>query len=679
MCEADPSPFSPFSVLDGSPQPGGQWIRYNENFGFVSFAPTYSQTYNIATGTQPIIDTTYFVYILGTPPCAPGIDTVQVNYHPVINTGDLTVASVCVTDPPFILETLLTGTVTPGQTWTNAFPPNEVIPNLFDPSIYPPNTYLQLQYAGGLAGSLCYNATILQLTILPADANAGDPGTVNVCSTDASFNMEDFLLDDPEDGPPQSGGSWTTPSGTPTGSFFTPGISAPGVYTYSINSTCDSDQATLTVNVTNVPNPGTSGTLNICSNATNVPLISGLTGTPYTPGTWTGAPSGLVDGNNVTNGQVFTYTVGTPPCTATSTVTIALTPAPNAGVLTTTPQLYCATGAPVNLMSLFTTPPSTINAAYWSGPAGFTGGTLNPATATSGLYTYTIPNTGCGPASVSINITIEPQPNAGVDATVNACPNSVTPINLATSLGGGVTTGGAWTYGGAPSTGTFTPGVSLAGVYTYTVTSPLGACSDFANITVNYTVLPNPGTPQSINVCSNAAPFTLNSVNTGAAPGGVWTNPSGAVVLPIPATFNPATSPAGAYTYTIPVAGCASVTNVVTISITPLPNAGTSATSTQCSSFGSIDLTSLLGGTPTTGGTWYNGVTSIGNPYDISTLGGTTLNLQYVLGTAPCQSTSNLTLNVETPTTAGTGNPLAFCSNSAPFNLNTGLTGSINS
>ena len=695
LCAADPSPFSPFSVLGCNPQGGGQWIRYNENFGFVSFHPTFGQTFPIATGAaNAIVDTTFFVYVLGTPPCPPGIDTVQVNFHPVINTGVLTQTSVCTTDPPFILETLLDGTVTPGQTWTDAFNPTDTIPNLFDPSIYPPGTFFQLQYAGGLANSLCFNATILQLTILPANANAGLPNTVSVCNTDASFNMTNFLLDDPVNGPPQGGGQWVAPNGTNFGDFFTPGLSTPGVYTYNINSTCDSDQATLTVNVTVVPNPGSNGTLNICSNATNIPLFPALGNTPGGPpvtgGTWSPvAPGGLVSGNNVVNGQVYTYTVGTAPCNASATVTINLIQAPNAGVLAATPQIFCSNAAAINLMNLFTTPPSLSNPAFWSGPGGFTGGTLNPATATTGTYTYTIPNTGCGPASVSLTITIEPQPNAGLDATVNACPNGLTPINLVTPLGPGITTPGVWTNTvGGPTNGTFTPGTSPAGVYTYTVSSASGTCTDFANITVNYLTLPNPGTSQILNICSNAGPLIFNLINSGQSPlpstGGIWLNPSG-VPIPNPtanpAIFTPGTSVPGNYTYIIPVAGgCPAVTAVHTINVTPLPNAGINATTTRCASFGSVDLTSYLGGTPASIGTWtdLSNNSSVTNPLNISGLGGTTLSLQYSITTGPCTASSTLTLTVQNIPNAGTGNSLAFCSNSPSFNLNTGLTGSPN-
>ncbi len=691
LCAADPSPFSPFAVLGCNPQGGGQWIRYNENFGFVSFHPTFGQTFPIATGAaNAIVDTTFFVYVLGTPPCPPGIDTVQVNFHPVINTGVLTQTSVCITDPPFILETLLDGTVTLGQVWTDAFNPTDTIPNLFDPSIYPPGTFFQLQYAGGLANSLCYNATILQLTILPANANAGLSNTVSVCNTDASFNMTNFLLDDPVNGPPQGGGQWVAPNGTNFGDFFTPGLSTPGVYTYNINSTCDSDQATLTVNVTVVPNPGSNGTLNICSNATNIPLFPALgntpAGPPVTGGTWSPvAPGGLVSGNNVVNGQVYTYTVGTAPCNASATVTINLIQAPNAGVLAATPQIFCSNAAAINLMNLFTTPPSLSNPAFWSGPGGFTGGTLNPATAATGTYTYTIPNTGCGPASVSLTITIEPQPNAGLDATVNACPNGLTPINLVTPLGPGITTPGVWTNTvGGPTNGTFIPGTSPAGVYTYTVSSASGTCTDFANITVNYLTLPNPGTTQILNICSNAGPIPLNSINLGQSPlpdtNGFWINPSG-IFITNPAIFTPGTSVPGNYTYAVPVAGgCPAVTAVHTINVTPLPNAGTNATTTRCASFGSVDLTSYLGGTPASIGTWtdLSNNSSVTNPLDISGLGGTTLSLQYSITTGPCTASSTLTLTVQNIPNAGTGNSLAFCSNSPSFNLNTGLTGSPN-
>ncbi len=676
VCSLDP-PFVLLDSLGCNPAPGGQWLH---NYvgppspGFVAFYPSSQSTVAIDPGT--LAQNSTFTYALGTPPCTPTFVDLTVNMHFPANAGVFTQVSICVTDPPVVLETLLNDggiPITPGMNWaTNAGVP---IPNIFDPAAEGVGFYL-LNYSGGLAGTNCFAFNVMELTVLPANADAGNSNTTIVCETDPGFQLEDILL-----GTPQGSGVWTGPSPSTAvfNGFFIPGTTTPGVYTYTITSSCDSDFATVTVTVNTLPDPGTDDILDVCSNATNIDLFTGLGGTPDGGGTWTlaGAPvSNIINGNAVTNGAVYTYTVGTGTCTASATVTINLINAPFAGTATATPQLYCTTDATFSLFTLLTVPPSVVNGTYWTGPGVFTGASFNPATAVTGNYTYSIPDNGCGPDSETIFITVETTPNAGNNATVNACPNGVTPINLFAQLGGGVTTGGTWTAPpSGPTNGTFTPG-DPAGVYTYEVESASGQCVDQATVTVNYQVIPSAGSNGAISVCADAAPFTLLSV-LGTVPTPPSTPPSAnwfdATPAIVPgganAQFIPGTTTPGVFTYIIPVAGCPAVSATATITVVPLPNAGTNTTVTLCESLGSIDLTSYLNGSPDGTGTW-----SSGNPYDISGQGGTNQTFTYTVDNGTCTDSSTLTVNVESAPNAGTGNTLTFCSTDPCFNLNTGLT-----
>ena len=90
---------------------------------------------------------------------------------------------------------------------------------------------------------------------------------------------------------------------------------------------------------------------------------------------------------------------------------------------------------------------------------------------------------------------IDQPPVAGVDGSYSACELNFGTPNLFDSLGGADTTG-VWT---GPSNltngylGTFDPVINTVGVYTYTVTSSEGACSDaVASVTVAMTVIPPP-------------------------------------------------------------------------------------------------------------------------------------------------------------------------------------------
>ncbi|MBS1945235.1 MAG: hypothetical protein JST98_08590, partial [Bacteroidetes bacterium] len=105
-----------------------------------------------------------------------------------------------------------------------------------------------------------------------------------------------------------------------------------------VGNACSNASATLTISFTaNAPDAGTSGTLNLCGSAAPVALISGLGGTPDATGTWTRQSTGATvpanfDPATGTPG-VFVYTVpGTAGCpSVSSTVTVTVTPAANAG------------------------------------------------------------------------------------------------------------------------------------------------------------------------------------------------------------------------------------------------------------------------------------------------------------------------------------------------------------
>lgn len=86
----------------------------------------------------------------------------------------------------------------------------------------------------------------------------------------------------------------------------------------------------------------------------------------------------------------------------------------------------------------------------------------------SRVYTYTI--------------TVDDAPSAGQNASVSTCENAL-PFQLVDSLGGTPASGGQWMDPeGNITDGVFTPGISLAGIHTYTVGIP--GCSNSAVVSV---------------------------------------------------------------------------------------------------------------------------------------------------------------------------------------------------
>ncbi|MCO6481460.1 MAG: hypothetical protein J5I62_01575, partial [Flavobacteriales bacterium] len=186
----------------------------------------------------------------------------------------------------------------------------------------------------------------------------------------------------------------------------------------------------------------------------------------------------------------------------------------------------------------------------------------------------------------------------GTDGTATLCSNGA-PVQLINYLGGSPDPGGTWTFGGNPVSGTFTPGTSTPGVYTYTVPGPPVAS---ANVTVIVHTLPNAGTNGTATACSNDAPFNLFSKLGGTPDGsGAWSFGGN----PVGHTFTPGTSTPGVYSYTVNgPPPCPHAAATVPVTVNTLPNAGTNGTATVCSNDPPFNLFSKLGGTADGGGAW---------------------------------------------------------------------------
>lgn len=186
---------------------------------------------------------------------------------------------------------------------------------------------------------------------------------------------------------------------------------------------------------------------------------------------------------------------------------------------------------------------------------------------------------------------------------------------------------------------------------------------------------PNAGFNAVFTVCSNDPPMNLFAgLNGTPQVAGTWTSPTGAVVTGI---FDPATDPAGCYTYT--VAGtppCANESAVVCITVVQAPNAGEDTTLYVCSNAAPFLVVDQLAGTPSPGGTW----TYPGGPFSGLFIPGTSSPGCYVYtvpGSAPCAA-SNATacIYVEQMGNAGTGTYVSICSSDPAFSLFAMLSGS---
>ena len=465
----------------------------------------------------------------------------------------------------------------------------------------------------------CTTITVTQPPI------AGSNGAVTLCSTASPQDL--FLL---LGSSAQPGGTWSPVLSSGTG-IYNPAVDPAGNYVYTVAGTppCVNDTSLVTVTIVPAANAGVDGIANLCSNVDPIDLITFLTGTPQAGGTWSPAlisGTGIFDPSSDLAG-VYTYAVnGVSPCLGdTATVTVNITPGPNAGI-SGTATLCLNSPAQDLFLSLGGTPQA---GGTWS-PAMASGtGFFDPTVDTAGVYTYTFSgNQPCDDDTATVTVIVNPLPDAGDDSIANICSNS-DPRDLLTYLGGTPQNGGVWTPALASGTNFFNPAVDLAGIYTYTVGNPF-CTPDSAQLTVNIIPGPDAGLDGAITFCiSDASQDLFLSLNGTPVAGGTW-SPALASGSGI---FNPALDTDGDYTYTL--AGnqpCDNDTAIVTVTVNPLANAGTFTGNQEvCTSLGTFDLFTLLNGNQS-GGIWTDSASAtVTNLIDISTFASNTYSYTYTV------------------------------------------------
>lgn len=585
VCSTD-AQFALIDELGGTPDVNGTWTAP----GGTAFGGTFNPGVH-AGGV-------YTYTVPGQAPCAAAVSTVTVTVNQAPNAGGNVSISKCSNDATFSLFNTLSGGPQPGGTWSG---PSATTGN-FNPATMLPGVYTYT--VNGTAP--CAPASASVTVSVSTAPDAGGNATVNVCSNGAAFSLFDALT-----GGPDNNGTWTGPGAVPHGSTFDPSIDAGGVYTYTVPglAPCANDQATVTVNVTAAPNAGASTTLTVCSDDGVTPLLPLLGPNAQSGGSWTrpngtNHPSGSYDPANVNHpAGVYTYTVdGTGPCAnAQATVTVTENQAPRAGTDGTI--TVCSTGSSFSLLSVLGNSPN--GNGTWTAPGGgASNGTFTPGTSTAGQYRYVV--TGLAPcendtAFATVNVVLPPDP--GTNGAVTVCSNAAA-FPLIAHLGGSPQAGGTWRNPNNQivASGNYTPGTSVPGIYTYTVTGTAPCANDFATVTVTQVQAPNAGSNDSRTVCSNMPPVNLfQELNGNPQPGGSWSGPGGAHS----GTFIPGADPPGAYVYTLTgTAPCSSATATVTMNVQTAPNAGGNGDITVCEDVTFVDLFTALVGAYDAGGSW---------------------------------------------------------------------------
>jgi gliding motility-associated-like protein len=479
-------------------------------------------------------------------------------------------------------------------------------------------------------------------------------------------------------------------SGSPAGIVFvsnTTGeinLSASSLNTYTITyTTAGPCASSSTVSVT-ISNP-TSATISYngpyCQNATNpFPVF----GPGSSAGNFTASSGGLVFASTAT-GEIDllastpgSYTVtntiaasgACPASVDTATITIT---SPPAGAFTYAGSPYCSNSP--NQSPVFTGGgiAGTFSASSSSLVFVSTGtGEIDLTASLPG--TYTISNTlpasgGCAAITETTSITINPLQNASFNYSSSTfCQSGTNPVASITGTGGGFfsATPAGLTFVNS-STGEINLAASGLNTYTITYTTP-GPCANTSTVSVTITNAPAA-------TFTYAGPYCQNDPNpsptfTGAGTAGTFTSSLGLIFISsATGQVDLAASTPGIYsvTNTIPASGgCAAVSEVAGITISPLQSAAFSySASTYCQA--GTNPTPVISGT--SGGLFSSspsGLSFVNTNTGEINLSTSSLNTYTVTYTTsgPCANMSTVTVTITSAPVATfsyTGTP--YCQN----------------
>jgi uncharacterized protein YjdB len=474
------------------------------------------------------------------------------------------------------------------------------------------------------------------VTVNPLPAAIGGPTTACVGATSTLTDVS-------------PGGTWGSSAtgvatvGLTTG-LVTGVATGTTIITYTLSTGC------ITITTITVNPAAAAGTISgasiVCTGATST-YSSTATG-----GTWSVSnanatinSSGVLTG--VTSGTTtISYTVTNSCGTAVATKVVTLSAAPTAGVISG-PTTVCA-GSNITLSS-------TVSGGTWASSnttiatIGSASGVLNGASAGVVVITYTNANT-CGTATATYNITVNPLGSAG---TVSG-PSSVCVSGLITLTS--TATGGVWSATNGNATVGFTTGIVtgiLPGIdtITYTVSGACGFGSATKVVTVN--PLPTAGTISGPSTVCVGSLITLSSTVSG----GVWSTSNSNASIVSPGVVTGVTGGGVIISYVVTTA-CGTATTTTTLTVIPLPNAGTLSGPDSVCIGSNITLTSTVGG-----GAWIAGNSNATVTGGVVTgVSAGTVPITYSVTNACGTATAVKVIEVLGPPTAGTlSGPSSVC------------------
>lgn len=551
----------------------------------------------------------------------------------------------------------------PGGTW-------------FDPFGQPHNgTLVSAQETGGVytyqvdAGG-CSLTTAVVVNLIQ-NANPGLSATYLICETYEPFELIDVLA-----GIPDEGGQWYNAAAEPIDGFYYPDFYETSLFTYELNIVdgCPPVFSTLFVIENELPDPGINTELAVCPNALSFDMTQQLVGTPEGGGNWFDANgdavSNMFDPLQMDEGT-YTYVVsGATPCpNREADLTITFTQGISAGEDVALES--CESDAPVNLTNALGGTPTP--GGVWVDPQGaFIDEVMDPSTAVSGQYSYTVSAVGCQPEESIASVNISSIPNPGMGEVTQLCAEqgSVNPADLLDPM---ADQDGIWLLNGEEVQGALV----LESNQTYTLTYFLdgAGCPDAQ---ANYQVIADPQPeamlPPQLDFCTNE-PVTSLTGQAVLSEGFMleWIDPNG---LPTDEEFDPSVDPAGTYTLTlISENSCPDATASTLITLAEPGFDSQSMTINDCLGGQTYNLNVLLPQDFPENGQWSfqgNEVETV-IPAEVAANG----TYEYALDNQNACGFSVFTVQLELtePLEAGNGEDLVICSTGDPVSLDNQLVG----
>ena len=410
-------------------------------------------------------------------------------------------------------------------------------------------------------------------------------------------------------------------------------------YTIAAQGGCSAVDATATVTIYAAPTASpTPSPASVCIGSTvNINgTPSGGSGT-YTTHAWTVQNAGGTgaSGSNLTNAGAQTVTFSATGLTA-GTVTLRYTVTDNNGCpgtadVTVTVNAVPTVTCPSNLTVCTNTATFALTGGSPGGGAysgtGVSGGNFNPATAGLGTHTITYTYTSGGCTNTCMyTITVVNPPSVTCPSDMTVCAE-ILPLTLS----GGTPFGG--TYSGPyVSGGLVNPPPPLVQSFFdvfYSVTDPMTNCSN--TCTFRITVNPSPAAVNASGAGTFCGSTTITASNGGSGTIYFQGTTSGGTSTATASTSEVVTVSGTYYFRARSADGCWGPQGSVTVTINPLPTAGTcNKVNDLCqTNTGKIDI-QASGGTPPYSVTWTPAHGTPSQPAAIATSGGilTVMGLQ---------------------------------------------------